>query len=64
MNPVTDVSATYAAEVASLLWSTPGHAAHITRSRHRRGPHRDFYIFPSDGAPGSCYPPTCPVPRA
>jgi hypothetical protein len=40
--------ASYAAEVARLLWPEPWAAPYVTRSRHRRGtPHRDAYLFPN-----------------
>jgi hypothetical protein len=48
MTATSDASATYAADVARLLWPASGQAAYVTRSRHRAGqPHRDAYLFPS-----------------
>lgn len=53
MNPVPlDASASYAAEVARLLWPEPWEAPYVTRSPHRAGlPHRDAYLFPSESRP-------------
>ena len=47
-----DASASYAAEVARLLWPDPWEAPYVTRVRHRPGlPHRDAYLFPSERRP-------------
>ena len=49
---VADESASYAAEVARLLWPEPWDAPYVTRSRHRNGqPHRDAYLFPNRRRP-------------
>jgi hypothetical protein len=61
MTSTADVSATYAAEVAGLLWPGAGQAAYITRSRHRPGqPHRDAYLFPSGRNPRLVLPADVP----
>ena len=45
-------SASYAAEVARLLWPAPWEAPYVTRDRSRPGqPHRDAYLFPSGRRP-------------
>jgi hypothetical protein len=50
--PSGDASASYAAEVARLLWPEPWDAPYVTRSRQRtRLPHRDAYLFPSERHP-------------
>ncbi len=61
MTSGADVSATYAAEVAGLLWPTTGKPAYVTRSRHRAGqPHRDSYLFPSGRRPRLMMPADLP----
>jgi hypothetical protein len=56
-------SASYAAEVARLLWPAPWEAPYVTRSRHRSGqPHRDAYIFPNERRPRLLVP--ADVPRS
>ena len=57
----TDSSASYAAEVARLLWPEPWDAPHVTRTRHRGGlPHRDAYLFPSERRPRMLVPADVP----
>ena len=57
----TDSSASYAAEVARLLWPEPWDAPHVTRTRHRGGlPHRDAYLFPSERRPRLLVPADVP----
>ena len=57
----TDSSASYAAEVARLLWPEPWDAPHVTRTRHRDGqPHRDAYLFPSERRPRLLVPADVP----
>jgi hypothetical protein len=57
----TDASASYAAEVARLLWPEPWDAPYITRSRHRAGlAHRDAYLFPSEQRPRLLVPADLP----
>ena len=54
-------SASYAAEVARLLWPEPWGAPYVTRSRHRPGlPHRDAYVFPSERRPRLLVPADVP----
>jgi len=62
VRPVTaDASASYAAEVARLLWPEPWDAPYVTRSRHRAGqPHRDAYLFPSERRPRLLVPADVP----
>ena len=61
MKPAADPSASYAAEVARLLWPEPWEAPYVTRSRHRTGtPHRDAYIFPSERRPRLLVPADVP----
>jgi hypothetical protein len=56
-----DASASYAAEVARLLWPEPWEAPYVTRSRHRPGqPHRDAYLFPSERRPRLLVPADVP----
>jgi hypothetical protein len=56
-----DQSASYAAEVARLLWPEPWDAPYVTRTRHRPGlPHRDAYIFPSERRPRLLVPADVP----
>ena len=56
-----DASASYAAEVARLLWPEPWEAPYVTRSRHRSGPpHRDAYLFPSERRPRLLVPADVP----
>lgn len=56
-----DASASYAAEVARLLWPEPWDAPYVTRDRHRPGlPHRDAYIFPSERRPRLLVPADVP----
>lgn len=48
----TDASASYAAEVARLLWPAPWATPYVTRSRHRsEQSSRDAYLFPSSRRP-------------
>ncbi|WP_107764752.1 hypothetical protein [Nocardioides terrigena] len=57
----TDSSASYAAEVARLLWPEPWEAPHVTRTRHRGDqPHRDAYLFPSERRPRLLVPADVP----
>ena len=50
--PATTGDASYATEVARLLWPEPWGAPQVTRTRRRRGlPHRDAYVFPSTRRP-------------
>lgn len=57
----TDSSASYAAEVARLLWPAPWDVPHVTRGRHVSGrPHRDAYIFPSERRPRLLVPADVP----
>jgi hypothetical protein len=52
-----DSSASYAAEVARLLWPEPWATPYVTRRRRSRGlPHRDAYVFPSEGRPRMLVP--------
>jgi hypothetical protein len=56
-----DASASYAAEVARLLWPDPWEAPYVTRVRHRPGlPHRDAYLFPSERRPRLLVPADLP----
>lgn len=61
--PAPTASASYAAEVARLLWPEPWEAPRMTRSR-RRGPAgpgtRDVYLFPSGGRPRLLVPADLP----
>ena len=58
---VADASASYAAEVARLLWPEPWDAPYVTRARHRTGqPHRDAYLFPSERRPRLLVPADVP----
>ena len=57
-----DASASYAAEVARLLWPEPWDAPYVTRSRHRPGQaHRDAYLFPSERRPRLLVPADVPA---
>lgn len=59
--PADDTSASYAAEVARLLWPEPWGAPVVTRSRRRSGqPHRDAYLFPSARRPRLLVPADVP----
>lgn len=62
MRPTTaDRSASYAVEVARLLWPEPWDEPHVTRTRHRRGlPHRDAYLFPNEHRPRLLVPADLP----
>jgi hypothetical protein len=62
VNPAgASASASYAAEVARLLWPEPWEAPYVTRSRHRTGlPHRDAYLFPSHRRPRLLIPADVP----
>lgn len=61
MRASTDASASYAVEVARLLWPEPWDTPHVTRSRHRSGlPHRDAYVFPSERRPRLLVPADVP----
>jgi len=52
-----DSSESYAAEVARLLWPAPWATPYVTRDRRSRGlPHRDAYVFPSEGRPRMLVP--------
>lgn len=53
MRPGVDgASASYAAEVARLLWPEPWEPPHVTRSRPRPGPtRREAYLFPDERRP-------------
>lgn len=54
-------SATYAAEVARLLWPEPWAAPELTRVRHRPVPgRRDAYVFPSPARPRLLVPADLP----
>lgn len=54
-------SATYAAEVARLLWPEPWAAPELTRDRHRSVPERrDAYVFPSPMRPRVLVPADLP----
>ncbi len=56
-----DSSASYAAEVARLLWPEPWDAPYVTRSRHRPDrAHRDAYLFPSERRPRLLVPADLP----
>jgi hypothetical protein len=56
-----DTSASYAAEVARLLWPSPWEAPEVTRTRHRPAPdRRDAYIFPSRRRPRLLVPADLP----
>jgi len=58
---VADASASYAAEVARLLWPEPWDAPVVTRARHRSGQqHRDAYLFPSERRPRLLVPADVP----
>jgi len=62
MSASADASASYAAEVARLLWPDPWGAPQITRSRHGNGlAHRDAYIFPSARRPRLLVPADLPA---
>jgi hypothetical protein len=57
-----DPSASYAAEVARLLWPDPWEAPFVTRGRHRRGTaNRDAYLFPSRRRPRLLIPADVPA---
>ncbi|HEY1116917.1 MAG TPA: hypothetical protein VGE43_04385 [Acidimicrobiales bacterium] len=62
MTPVSaDSSASYAAEVARLLWPEPWEAPYVTRDRYRAGQaHRDAYLFPSVRRPRLLVPADLP----
>ena len=61
MTATADASASYAAEVARLLWPEPWDAPYVTRARHRAGqPHRDAYLFPSERRPRLLVPADVP----
>lgn len=52
MPAASDPSASYAAEVARLLWPEPWETPYVTRTRHRPGlVHRDAYLFPNQRRP-------------
>lgn len=54
-------SASYAAEVARLLWPEPWDAPYVTRRRRGAGPaHRDAYLFPSERRPRMLVPADLP----
>jgi hypothetical protein len=54
-------SASYAAEVARLLWPAPWETPYVTRDRRRLGqPHRDAYLFPSRRRPRLLVPADVP----
>jgi hypothetical protein len=56
-----DASASYAAEVARLLWPEPWQPPYVTHARHRPGsPHRDAYLFPSERRPRLLVPADLP----
>jgi hypothetical protein len=56
-----DASASYAVDVARLLWPDPWQAPYVTRARHRPGsPHRDAYLFPSERRPRLLVPADLP----
>lgn len=56
-----DRSASYAVEVARLLWPEPWDEAHITRTRQRSElPHRDAYLFPNKHRPRLLVPADLP----
>lgn len=58
----TNSSASYAAEVARLLWPEPWGTPHVTRNLHRPGlPHRDAYVFPSERRPRLLVPADVPA---
>jgi hypothetical protein len=53
--------ASYAAEVARLLWPDPWAEPFVTREPHRKGmPHRDAYLFPSERRPRILVPADLP----
>jgi hypothetical protein len=61
MTTLQTSSASYAEEVARLLWPAPWATPYVTRSRHRRGsPDRDAYLFPSEGRPRLLIPADLP----
>jgi hypothetical protein len=61
MSAETAPSASYAAEVARLLWPEPWDAPEVTRSRHDPAPgRRDAYIFPSRRRPRVLVPADLP----
>lgn len=61
MRESADTSASYAAEVARLLWPEPWEAPYVTRSRHRAGlASRDAYLFPSERRPRLLVPADLP----
>jgi len=56
-----DGSASYAVEVARLLWPEPWDEPYVTRSRSGdRAAHRDAYIFPSRARPRLLVPADLP----
>lgn len=58
----SDSTASYAAEVARLLWPAPWEAPYVTRAPHRTGQaHRDAYIFPSERRPRLLVPADLPA---
>lgn len=62
MTSATEMSTTYAEEVAGLLWPASEQAAFVTRRRHRAGqPHRDSYLFPSGRRPRLLMPADLPA---
>ncbi len=56
-----DASASYAVEVARLLWPEPWGAPYVTRTRDHNGrAHRDVYLFPSRRRPRLLVPADVP----
>ena len=59
--PTTDPGASYASEVAALLWPRPWGRPHLTRStRPSATTHRDLYVFPSPRRPRLLVPADLP----
>ena len=62
MTATADASATYAAEVAGLLWPGAGSSAYVTRRRHTADlRHRDSYLFPNGRRPRLLMPADLPA---
>ncbi len=62
MRPTADASASYAVEVARLLWPEPWGAPHVTRDvSHHEAHVRDAYLFPSRRRPRLLVPVDVPA---
>jgi hypothetical protein len=56
-----DASASYATEVARLLWPAPWETPHVTRGRSVAAHHRDAYLFPGRRRPRLLVPVDVPA---